>query len=234
MVALNTYGGESERRGRSQKKRKRRKKTNRQWERDVPWTMETMVAIRRCADAMVGGMMVYERSEICETAYTAQGTSVTFARRKREGRCIAIDRDIDPHLDVGDTHGGQEQGTLRAEGKIVRTENRWGSVITHSLSPAKVVHGSATKATRSVVPQRQHIDDTVAEEKRDGGGGGTMVVKFIVEKVGLDCRSAPSNGPIPSQEQILNGWLCISHPSVTFLADVIADTTTVQHDVCAA
>jgi hypothetical protein len=37
----------------------------------------------------------------------------------------------------------------------------------------------------------------MAEEKRDGGGGGgggTMVVKFIVEKVGLDCRSARAVG----------------------------------------
>jgi hypothetical protein len=44
------------RRGRSQKRRKRRKKTNRQRKRDVPWTMEMMAAIRRCADTMVGGV----------------------------------------------------------------------------------------------------------------------------------------------------------------------------------
>jgi hypothetical protein len=78
-------------------------------------------------------------------------------------------------------------GTLQAEGKIVRTENQWGSVITHSLSPAKVIHESATKATWSVVPQRQHVDDMVAEENRDGGGGRTMVVKPIFETFGLDC-----------------------------------------------
>jgi hypothetical protein len=44
------------RRGRSQRRRKRRKKTNRHRERDVPSTMETMNAIRRCADAKVGGV----------------------------------------------------------------------------------------------------------------------------------------------------------------------------------
>jgi hypothetical protein len=41
------------REGRSQRRRKRRKKTNRQRERDVP---STMAAIRRCVDAIVGGV----------------------------------------------------------------------------------------------------------------------------------------------------------------------------------
>lgn len=37
--------------------------------------------------------MVYKRSKVRETAYTAQGTAVTFARRKREGN-IAIDLEL--------------------------------------------------------------------------------------------------------------------------------------------
>ncbi|KAJ7801743.1 hypothetical protein B0H14DRAFT_3155390 [Mycena olivaceomarginata] len=234
-----------------------------------------MVAMDTCGgEGEWAVWMVYKRSKVRETAYTAQETAVTFARRKREGN-IAIDLELTgisirtsmlvtltavssrwllslrksllggatvlrltSSTMIATLHA--PWGTLRAE--VMRTENRWGSVITHSLSPAKVVHGSATKATRSVVPQRQHVDDTVAEEKRDGGGG-TMVVKFIVEKVGLDCRlfflasmssachrphlraatllgtsgSACSNGPIPSQEQILNGWLRISRASARCL-----------------